>query len=78
MRAILSITVKSFLAGAYLYMISTQVNSGNSTGTILGLSIVVALFYNIYLREELHAAKRNLNDTRHYARKYWDHVDKYE
>jgi len=78
MKRILSITAKSFLAGAYLYMISTQVNSGNSIGTILGLSIIMALFYNMYLREELHAAKRNLKDTRHYARKYWDHIDKYE
>lgn len=78
MKRIISITVKSFLAGMYLYMISTQVNAGNSIGTILGLSIVVALFFNIYLREELHATKRHLKDTRHFAQKYWDNYDIYE
>lgn len=78
MKRILSITVKSFLAGMYLYMISTQVNAGNSIGTILGLSIVVVLFYNIYLKQEYHALKQHLKDTRYFAQKYWDHVDKYE
>ena len=78
MKRILSITLKSFIAGIYLYLIAQQVNSGHVTGSILGLSIVVALFYNIYLREELHAAERHLKDTRHYAKKYWDEIDMYQ
>jgi hypothetical protein len=78
MKRIFLITLKSFVAGLYLYLIAQQVNTSNFSGTVLGLSIVVVLFCNMYLREELHAAKRHLNDTRHYARKYWEDIDKYQ
>jgi len=78
MKRILSITLKSFIAGIYLYLIAQQINSGNNTGIILGLTVVVVLIVNIYIREEYHAAKRHLKDTQHFARKYWEHMDLYE
>lgn len=78
MKTIVSLTLKCFLIGLYLWMISTQVNSGNSIGSILGLSLVVVLFYNIYLRQEHRAIRQAMKDTQHFAQKYWDSFDAYE
>lgn len=78
MKTIASITVKCFILGVYLWMISTQVNSGNPIGSILGLTVVVVLFYNIYLRQEYRAIRQHMKDAQHFAQKYWDSFDVYE
>lgn len=77
MKRILSITALSFIAGGYLYMIAKQINQSNASGAVLGLSFIVVLFYNMFLKYELRANRRHLKDTRHYAQKYWENEERY-
>lgn len=72
-KIILSIALLAF----YLDIIAQQVNTLNTGGIILSLTLIVVLVWNIFLRDEYRALYKSFKQTRIYAQRYWNEFERY-
>lgn len=57
---VLKTILLSMIAAVFLYLLAGQVRTGNATGSAFGLLLLVAVFYNLFLRDEYRAMSNHI------------------
>jgi len=74
MRLIKTLTILA-LAIAYLHVLAGQISTSNAGGAVFGLLLLVAIFYNVMLKDDLIKLRDYIQSTKKQSTQFWEYDD---